>query len=229
MKRNIDKTKSPLDISVWWSAWARALTLLITLAITAAVVTGCNLAGGNDKGGKGGFPPAPVSVQEIKPRTVPIRLEYVGQTAGSKEAEVRARVQGILEKRTYQEGSKVNAGQTLFELDSRPYAAQLQAAEADLARAQAQASQARRNVERIKPLAGSNALSQREFDEATSGDEVGNAAVKQAQARLTEARLNLGLHARHRTRDWLGQPRAEIRRVAGVAGRRQLADHDLTA
>jgi len=126
------------------------------------------------------------------PRTVPIRLEYVGQTAGSKEAEVRARVQGILEKRTYQEGSKVNAGQTLFELDSRPYAAQLQAAEADLARAQAQASQARRNVERIKPLAGSNALSQREFDEATSGDEVGTAAVKQAQARLTEARLNLG-------------------------------------
>ncbi|MBC8119263.1 MAG: efflux RND transporter periplasmic adaptor subunit, partial [Burkholderiaceae bacterium] len=124
--------------------------------------------------------------------TVPIRLEYVGQTAGSKEAEVRARVQGILEKRTYQEGSKVSAGQTLFELDARPYAAQLQAAEADLARAQAQASQARRNVERIKPLAGSNALSQREFDEATSGDEVGTAAVKQAQARLTEARLNLG-------------------------------------
>jgi len=131
-------------------------------------------------------------VQEVKPVSVPIRFEYVGQTAGSKEAEVRARVQGIIEKRTYLEGTKVNAGQTLFVLDSRPYEAQFQAAEADLARAQAQYLQAKRNFDRVKPLAGSNALSQRELDEATSGEETGAAAVKQAQARLTEARLNLG-------------------------------------
>ena len=170
----------------------RALTLVISIAATAVVLTACGKANGEDKGGKGGFPPAPVSVQEVKTATVPIRFEYVGQTAGSKEAEVRARVQGILEKRTYQEGSKINAGQTLFILDSRPYAAQVQAAEADLARAQAQYSQAKRNFDRVKPLAGSNALSQREFDEATSGEESGAAAIKQAQAKLTEARLNLG-------------------------------------
>lgn len=170
----------------------RALTLVISIAATAIVLTACSNAGGEDKGGKGGFPPAPVSVQEVKTTTVPIRFEYVGQTAGSKEAEVRARVQGILEKRTYQEGSKVNAGQTLFILDSRPYAAQVQAAEAELSRAQAQYSQAKRNFDRVKPLVGSNALSQREFDEATSGEESGAAAIKQAQARLTEARLNLG-------------------------------------
>jgi len=186
------KTKSALDISEELGTWTRALTLLISLAVTAIVLTACGAKGGDDKGGKGGFPPAPVSVVEVKTTNVPIRFEYVGQTAGSKEAEVRARVQGILEKRTYQEGGKVTAGQTLFVLDSRPYAAQQLAAEADLARAQAQYSQARRNSERIKPLAGSNALSQREMDEATSGDEVGAAAVKQAQARLTEARLNVG-------------------------------------
>ncbi|HKO69284.1 MAG TPA: efflux RND transporter periplasmic adaptor subunit, partial [Burkholderiaceae bacterium] len=183
---------SPLDVAERWNAWMRASTLLITLAATAFVLTACGHANGEDKGGKGGFPPAPVSVQEVKTTTVPIRFEYVGQTAGSKEAEVRARVQGILEKRTYQEGSKVAAGQTLFVLDSRPYEAQLQAAEAELARAQAQYAQAKRNFDRVKPLAGSNALSQREFDEATSGEESGAAAVKQAQARLTEARLNLG-------------------------------------
>ena len=79
--------------------------------MTAVVLTACGRANGEDKGGKGGFPPAPVSVQEVKTTTVPIRFEYVGQTAGSKEAEVRARVQGILEKRLYQEGSRVNAGQ----------------------------------------------------------------------------------------------------------------------
>ena len=75
--------------------------------------------------------------------TVPVQFEYVGQTAGSKEAEVRARVQGVLERRTYQEGSHVKAGQLLFVIDPNPYAAQLQAAEADLARAQAQDSQAK--------------------------------------------------------------------------------------
>ena len=117
------------------------------------------------------FPPAPVSVQEVKTTTVPVRFEYVGQTAGSKEAEVRARVQGILEKRAYQEGGHVKAGQMLFVLDSRPYAAQLQAAEAELARAQAQYAQAKRNFDRVKPLAGSNALSQREYDEAVSNEE----------------------------------------------------------
>lgn len=170
----------------------RALTLAIAIGLSVLSLTGCNRAGGEDKGGKGGFPPAPVSVQEVKTTTVPIRFEYVGQTAGSKEAEVRARVQGIVEKRTYQEGARVNAGQTLFIIDSRPYQAQMQAAEADVARAQAQYAQAKRNFDRVKPLAGSNALSQRELDEATSGDEVGAAAVKQAQARLTEARLNLG-------------------------------------
>jgi len=180
-----------LEISERRFGWVRAFTLAASLIATAFILVACN-AKGDEKGAKGGFPPAPVSVQEIKTTTVPIRFEYVGQTAGSKEAEVRARVQGILEKRTYQEGSKINAGQTLFILDSRPYAAQVQAAEAELARAQAQYAQAKRNFDRVKPLAGSNALSQREFDEATSGEEGGAAAVKQAQARLTEARLNLG-------------------------------------
>jgi membrane fusion protein (multidrug efflux system) len=192
MKQRHPRAESPLDTAERWNGWMRALTLVISIAATAVALTACGKANGEDKGGKGGFPPAPVSVQEVKTTTVPIRFEYVGQTAGSKEAEVRARVQGILEKRTYQEGSKVGAGQTLFVLDSRPYEAQMQAAEADLARAQAQYAQAKRNFDRVKPLAGSNALSQREFDEATSNEESGAAAVKQAQAKLTEARLNLG-------------------------------------
>jgi membrane fusion protein (multidrug efflux system) len=138
------------------------------------------------------MPPALVSVQTVQPTSVPVRFEFVGQTAGSKEAEVRARVQGILEQRTYQEGSRVKAGQLLFQIDPKPYAAQLQAAEAELARAQAQFAQAHRNFERVKPLAGSRALSQREYDEAVSSEEASAAAVKSAQARLTEARLNLG-------------------------------------
>lgn len=156
----------------------------------AMALAACGRSGA--QAGPGGMPPAPVTVQQVKPVDVPIRFEYVGQTAGSKEAEVRARVQGILEKRTYQEGGAVKAGQTLFVIDARPYAAQVQAAEAELAQAQAQYAQARRNLERVKPLADSQAISRREFDEAVSSEERGGAAVKQAQARLTEARLNLG-------------------------------------
>ena len=163
---------------------ARWMPTLAAVAVLAACGRGEQHAGG--------FPPAAVTVQPVQATTVPVRFEFVGQTEGSKEAQVRARVQGILEKRAYIEGGRVAAGQTLFIIDPRPYAAQAQAAEADLSRAQAQYSQAKRNFDRVKPLAGSNALSQREYDEAVSAEETGAAAVKQAQAKLTEARLNLG-------------------------------------
>lgn len=183
-------SRSALDASVRRAAWLRGVMLAVSLVATALVVAGCSRA--DEHAAKGGFPPAAVSVQEVKAVTVPIQFEYVGQTAGSKEAEVRARVQGVLERRTYQEGGYVKSGQLLFVIDPRPYAAQLQAAEADLARAQAQYAQVKRNFDRVKPLADSNALSRREYDEAVSNEEIGAAAIKQAQARLTEARLNLG-------------------------------------
>jgi len=181
--------RSALDRAARRAAWVRGLTLVVSLIATALVLAAC--ARGDEHAGKGGFPPAAVTVQETKAVTVPVNFEYVGQTAGSKEAEVRARVQGVLERRTYQEGGFVKSGQQLFVIDPRPYAAQAQAAEADLSRAQAQYAQAKRNFDRVKGLADSNALSRREYDEAVSSEEIGSAAVKQAQARLTEARLNL--------------------------------------
>jgi membrane fusion protein, multidrug efflux system len=184
---------TPLDVAERRAEWVRALTLVICLVATVIVVTACGPSGKAAAAGNGGgMPPAMVTVQTLEPVTIPVRFEYVGQTAGSKEAEVRARVQGILERRTYQEGGRVKAGQLLFVIDPKPYAAQVQAAEADVARAEAQYAQARRNLERVKPLAGSKALSQREYDEAVSAAESGAASVKQAQARLTEARLSLG-------------------------------------
>jgi membrane fusion protein, multidrug efflux system len=167
----------------------RYAPLAVALVMTAFVLTACGRNGAPQ--GPGGFPPAPVSTMQVQPVTVPVRFEYVGQTEGAKEAEVRARVQGILEKRTYQEGGQVRAGQTLFVIDRRPYAAQLQGAEADLARATAMHAQAKRHLDRLKPLVGTKAISQREYDEAVSADETSAAAIKQAEARLTEARLNL--------------------------------------
>lgn len=143
-------------------------------------------------GGFHGFPPADVALQSVEPQTFPVSFEYVGQTQGSKDVEVRARVTGIIEKRLYQEGSFVKAGQPLFIIDARQYQAQVNAASADLARAQAQKAQADRELARLKPLAERKAIGQKEADDAASNADFAAAAVKSAQAKLAELNLSLG-------------------------------------
>ncbi|HXU65962.1 MAG TPA: efflux RND transporter periplasmic adaptor subunit, partial [Casimicrobiaceae bacterium] len=101
-------------------------------------------------------------------------------------------VTGIIEKRLYQEGSFVKAGQPLFIIDARQYQAQVNAANADLARAQAQKAQADRELARLKPLAERKAIGQKEADDAASNADFAAAAVKSAQAKLAELNLNLG-------------------------------------
>jgi membrane fusion protein (multidrug efflux system) len=155
-----------------------------------AVVAGCGQS--QHGGGFQGFPPAEVTTIKLEPKTLPATYEYVGQTTGSKEVEVRARVTGILERKLYQEGAPVKAGQVLFVIDPRPLAAQTDALKADLARAQAQRSQAEREFARLKPLAEKRAVGQKEADDAASNLEIADATVKTAQARLAEVQLNLG-------------------------------------
>jgi membrane fusion protein (multidrug efflux system) len=142
--------------------------------------------------GFSGFPPAEVTTQVIAPHNFPIAFEYVGQTLGSKDVEVRARVTGIIEQRLYQEGAPVKAGQPLFLIDPKPYAAQVAAAEADLAKAQAQKSQADRERARLAPLAERKAIGQKEADDAASNAESAAAAVQSARAKLDELKLNWG-------------------------------------
>lgn len=161
---------------------------LLLLILAAAAAAGCGQQ--QAPGGMGGFPPPEVTTINVQPASFPVTFEYVGQTAGSKDAEVRARVTGIVEKRLYQEGAAVRAGQPLFLLDAKPFAAQLASAEAELLRAQAQKTQADREAARLKPLAERKAIGQKEADDAASA-EFAAASIKAAQAKLTEARLNL--------------------------------------
>jgi membrane fusion protein, multidrug efflux system len=128
----------------------------------------------------------------VQPRAVAVELEFPAQTAGSREAEVRSRVQGILLKRNYEEGSVVRAGQSLFLIDAAPFEAAAARAEADVAAADARAANAARNAKRMKPLFEARAASQKDYDDAVSADEVAAADAKAARARLAEARLNLG-------------------------------------
>jgi membrane fusion protein (multidrug efflux system) len=127
------------------------------LILTVLVLAACG-PGGHDKGGKGhggpggGMPPAEVNVATVTPQALPVSFEYVGQTAGSREVEVRARVTGILLARNFREGGPVKQGQSLFTIDPAPFEAAMARAEADVAAAQARLEQARRNAARLKPL-----------------------------------------------------------------------------
>ncbi len=143
---------------------------------------------------QGGFamPPAQVTTLTVAPKDFPAAFEYVGQTLGSKDVEVRARVTGIIEKRLYQEGAPVKAGQPLFNIDPKLYAAQVAAASADLTRAVAQKAQADRERARLVPLAERKAIGQKEADDATSNAELAAANVQAMQAKLDELKLNLG-------------------------------------
>jgi membrane fusion protein (multidrug efflux system) len=137
------------------------------------------------------MPPPEVTVAVVQPHDLPANFEYVAQISGVREVEVRPRVSGILQKWNFTEGSKVAAGQSLFTIDAAPFRAVLARAEADLVSAQASYDQARRNAGRLKPLHEAKAVSQKEYDDASSGEQVAAANVKAALAAVTEARLNL--------------------------------------
>src|SRR5262245_16850749 len=167
------------------------------LPLVAAVLAACGPSDDHEQGGQGGhgpmggMPPGEVNAVTVQPQTLPVTWEYTGQTAGSREVEVRARVTGILISRNFKEGETVKQGQSLFTIDPKPFEAVLARAVADVAAAEARYEQAKRNAARLKPLYAEKAVSQKENDDAVSGEAIGAADVQAAKARLTEARLNL--------------------------------------
>jgi membrane fusion protein (multidrug efflux system) len=136
-------------------------------------------------------PPTEVSVVKIQPQDMPVALEYVAQTQSSHQVEIRARVNGFLDKRVYTEGTPVKEGQVLFLMDKKPFQAQVDAAAAALANQKAALETARLNLERIKPLAALNAVSKKDLDDATGTYEMTAAQVEVAKAQLVTAQLNL--------------------------------------
>jgi membrane fusion protein (multidrug efflux system) len=158
----------------------------------ALILAACGPSGGDSKkGGPGGMPPAQVSVITVEPKPLPANFEYTGQTLGSREVEVRARVTGIIQTRNFTEGGQVTRGQSLFTVDPAPFIAVAIRTEADVASAEARLAQAKKNAARLKPLYAEKAVSQKEYDDAASAEAIAEADVKGARARLMEARLNI--------------------------------------
>jgi membrane fusion protein, multidrug efflux system len=182
---------------------SKTVLSLSVLCLSGFLLAGCDQgkpdaskaapAGNSQAAAPQGAMPAPeVSVITVQAATLPVELEFSGQTVGSRETEVRARVAGILQKRLYEEGSTVKAGAALFQIDSTSFQNQVASAQAALNVAEARLKQTRRDEARLAPLIAEKAISQKEFDDSRSALELADASVKQAQAMLNEARLNLG-------------------------------------
>ncbi|HRZ24155.1 MAG TPA: efflux RND transporter periplasmic adaptor subunit [Candidatus Contendobacter sp.] len=137
-------------------------------------------------------PPVEVTVVSAAPQTTPATFEYTGKTESSRSVEIRARVEGYLDKIAYTEGDLVRTGQLLFQLDPLPFQAALDSAKGDLARAEAQLTNASATLGRVKPLAKQNALSQKDLDDAVAAELSAQAQVQSAKAQVRTAQLNLG-------------------------------------
>jgi membrane fusion protein (multidrug efflux system) len=141
----------------------------------------------------GGAPPPPeVGVVTVAQRPVGLVTELPGRLEASRVAQVRARAAGILQKRLFREGSDVRAGQPLFQIDPAPYRAAFQSAQASLARAQANLTQATAQAERFKPLLEANAISKQDYINAVAAQKQAQADVAAAQAAVQTGQINLG-------------------------------------
>ena len=136
----------------------------------------------------------PVTVVQVSTQRVPDIIEAVGQTEGSKDVEVRSRVSGILEKTLYREGDRIKAGTPLFQIDRAPFENALTQARAAVAQARAAVTQERakqeqvqREAGRLKQLVDQRAISQREYDDATTAIKTEDALIAAAAARVQDA------------------------------------------
>jgi membrane fusion protein (multidrug efflux system) len=136
--------------------------------------------------------PLQVTAVSMTPHDTPVSFEFVAQTESSRAVEIRARVDGFLDKRLYTEGTMVRAGQPLFQMDRKPFEAALQSAEGQLEQQRAKLETAVANLRRVRPLAARNAVSKKELDDAIGIERSSRAAVLAAEGEVRTARLNLG-------------------------------------
>ena len=160
---------------------------LITVATAAVFLAAC--------GKKESAPPPQtpeVGVVTVQPQNVAVFTELPGRTNAFLVAQVRARVDGIVLRREFTEGSDVKAGQRLYKIDPAPYIAQLNSAKATLAKAQANLATQNALVSRYKVLVGANAISKQDYDNAVAAQGQAAADVAAGKAAVDTAQINLG-------------------------------------
>ncbi|WP_036838853.1 efflux RND transporter periplasmic adaptor subunit [Pleomorphomonas oryzae] len=164
---------------------------IVTCTLAALALAGCteNKAGSTDA--KETTPPALVTVISVKPETVTIVDELPGRVAAFRTAEIRAQVGGIIQKRLFEQGSEVEAGQELFQINPEPFKADVDSATAALQRAEAGLVRSQTKFDRAKQLVESKAISRDAYDEAVADLAQAKANVAEARATLQRRRLDL--------------------------------------
>jgi membrane fusion protein (multidrug efflux system) len=162
-------------------------TFAFALSTLVSVVAGCGRGPGSAEP-----PPPEVPVITLAASDVPIYEEWVGQTQGAADIEIRARVVGVIEAIHFEEGTRVQEGALLYSIDPSELQQRMAAAQAQLAQAQTLYADAASNLARYKPLAAINAVSQRDLEEAVAREGATRNQVKAAEAGLRVAEINLG-------------------------------------
>lgn len=173
---------------------SKAMRAAALAASVALALSSCGKGGDAAQGGQpaGREAPAPVvGVVTVHPQTVALTVELPGRLESLRTADVRAQVGGIIQKRLFQEGSYVRAGQPLYQIDSSTYEASLESARAQLATAQATLAKADADLARYKPLVAADAISKQEYDAAVTAKRSAEAGVKAAQAAIKSAGISL--------------------------------------
>ncbi len=204
-----------------WNEW-RAMMAVALLLLTAVCVAG---ASEEKKPSPAATPPPPeVVVVEVAQRDIPVYSEWVGTTDGTVNATIRAQVQGYLNKQNYQDGEFVKKGQILFEIDPRPFKAVVDQAKGQLAQKEARWRTAKATLDRIRPLAAQNAISQKDLDDAIGMEQSTQADVISAKASLEKAQLELGFTKILSPIDGIaGIAKAQIGDLVGTPGSPELA------
>lgn len=171
---------------------ATALRLVFSALTGSVLLAACGQGAAPPAAPLGaGMPPAQVGVITVNPGDWGLSTELPGRLEASRIAQVRARVAGVVQRQLFSEGSYVQAGQALFEIDASSYKASLDGAQANLAKAEANAMQATAQAERYKPLVAAKAISEQDWVAAQAAQKQAEADIGVARAALQSARINL--------------------------------------
>jgi len=137
-------------------------------------------------------PPPEVATVTVQPQQIVLTTELPGRTSAYRISEIRPQVNGLIQKRLFTEGSDVQAGQVLYEIDPAPFQASLDNAKAAMGKAEANLPSIRLRVERYRELLPDKAVSQQELDDAAAAEKQNQAEIEFWKAMVETARINLG-------------------------------------
>lgn len=160
---------------------------LLAIGLATSMVFGCD-----EEKKQAQLAPQKIPVVKVLQKDIPIYDEMVGQVYGLKDIPIRARVDGVLEKIAFEEGTAVKEGQLLYVIDDATYLAEVASQESRVAEARTNMVNAKNELDRYKPLAEMNAVSKSDLDAAQASYDASKSSVRAAESNLEQARIRLG-------------------------------------